>query len=106
MIQLLQGMFSHVAAATANCGTGGTCDTGLPGTQASAANLHAALQVVFGIISVVAVIIVIIGGLQFVIALGDSQAIAKARKTIIYALVGLGISVSAEVIVTFVLNKI
>lgn len=58
------------------------------------------------IVGIVAVIMVIIGGLFFVISSGDSTKTAKARNTIIYALVGLVIVALAQIIVHFVLKTI
>ena len=102
------GLLSHLAAGTqfVQCPGGGTCDTGLPVVGATSNNLQSAIQIVFGIIGVVAVIMVVYGGLQFVMAQGDTQSVAKARKTLMYALIGLGVSVSAEIIVTFVVDKL
>jgi hypothetical protein len=80
--------------------------TGLPIVSTNQATVTSALQVVFAIIGAVAVIVVIIAGFNFVTAQGDPQAIAKARQTIIYAAVGLIIAISAEIIVTFVLNRL
>jgi hypothetical protein len=49
---------------------------------------------------------IVIGGLLYVIAAGDSTKTARARNTIIYALVGLIIVALAQVIVHFVLSNI
>ncbi len=98
--------FLFAAGAQVNCPLGGgdACTTGLPQTSTDHA-LQTALTIAFGIIGVIAVIIVVIGGLQFVTSQGDPQAAARARMTIIYAVIGLAIAISAEAIVAFVLNK-
>lgn len=111
MIELLPAITKslfHVAAGTqaVQCPGGVVCDTGLPVVGATSSNLQAALQIVFGIIGVAAVIVVVFGGFQFVTAQGDTQKVAQARKTVLYAVIGLGVAVSAEVIVTFVLDKL
>jgi hypothetical protein len=108
MNTLLLRVFSHVAAgATLPCPDGtSTCDTGLPTVQATSASLQSILQVSFGVIGGIAVIMIMYGGLQFILAQGDPQNTVRARKTIIYAIVGLGIAISAEAIVTFVLGKL
>lgn len=51
----------------------------------------------------VAVIMIIVAGLLFVTAGGDSGKVTAARNTIIQALIGLAIVAFAEVIVHFVL---
>lgn len=99
-------------AATANCPdalTGGdpsVCNTGLPSTAATNTQLNQLLSVVFGILGVVAVIFLVIGGIQFMTSGGNSEQTNKAKNTILYALIGLAIAVSAELLVAFVLNKI
>ena len=95
------------ASATVNPSTCDTdCSTGLPKVGASSTNLQHILSITFGILAVVAVLFVIIAALKFVTASGDPQEVTKARNTIIYALVGLIIAISAEVFVAFVLNRI
>lgn len=79
--------------------------TNLPVAKATSANLQHILQLAFGIIAVVAVLIIVIAAFQIVIAQEDSNQVAKARETIIYAAVGLAIAISAELIVSFVLGK-
>ncbi|HSX36629.1 MAG TPA: pilin [Patescibacteria group bacterium] len=83
-----------------------SCDTGLPKISAGPTQLHQILQLTFGVIAGVAVLFVVIGGLRLVISEGDPQDTAKARYTIIYALVGLLIAITAEALVTFLLGKL
>jgi hypothetical protein len=107
MIGYLSRFGAHFAAsAVVNCGSGATCDTGLPKVGASSGNLQSGLTAVFAVVAVVAVVVAVIGGLQFILAQGNPQSVARARQTIIYAVVGLAIAVSAEAIVGFVLNKL
>lgn len=56
-------------------------------------------------VGVAAVIMIIIGGLKYVTSNGDSQAVASAKHTIIYAVVGLIIVALAQTLVKFVLSK-
>lgn len=60
------------------------------------------LSVVVGFI---AVIMVIVGGLKMMTANGDSSAIAAARSTIIYALIGLVVVAVAQILVHFVIFR-
>lgn len=98
MIRLL-----HLLADT-SCTSQGFC-TDLPRAGASSANLQHIIQIVLGIVAVVAVLIIVIAGLNFVVSQSDPQKVARARETIIYALVGLVVTILAEVIVTFVLGS-
>lgn len=68
--------------------------------------IQTALQIFFGIIGAVALLMIVIGGFRFVISRGDPQAVAKARNTILYAAVGLIIAIAAFSIVTFVITNI
>lgn len=57
------------------------------------------------IVGVVAVIMIIIAGLKYITSGGDSNNVASAKNTILYAVIGLVIVALAQVIVRFVLQK-
>jgi TRAP-type C4-dicarboxylate transport system permease small subunit len=99
---------THLAATAyvQSCPQGADCDTGLPVVNAGSDQLQNILRVAFGILAAVAILFVVIGGLRYVISEGDPEATAKARGTIIYALVGLVIAITAEFLVAFVLNRL
>jgi uncharacterized membrane protein YidH (DUF202 family) len=80
--------------------------TDLPKGGASSANLQNLLQIVIATLAAIAVLIIVIASLNFVTSSSDPQKVAKARSTIVYALVGLVIAISAEAIVTFALGKV
>lgn len=58
------------------------------------------------LVGIAAVIMIIVSGFKYVTAAGDSNAIASAKSTLIYALVGLVIAALAQVIVRFVLSSV
>jgi hypothetical protein len=58
------------------------------------------------IVAVVAVIMIIIGGLKYIMSGGDSGNITGAKNTILYAIIGLVIVALAQFIVRFVLEKV
>ena len=60
------------------------------------------LQVVFGILGGIAVIMIIIGGFRYVISQGDSGSVTSAKNTILYAVIGLVIASFATAIVSFI----
>ncbi len=101
---MITATLSYLATARALCLNGGTCDTGLPKAAASSATLHGLLSILFGIFGGVAVLMIVISGLNFINAQGDPTKVAKARSTIIFALVGLVVAISAEIIVAFTLK--
>jgi hypothetical protein len=95
------------SSASVNCsGLGGSCDTGLPKVTANSSVVHTALMIFFGIAAVISVLMIVIGGLMFVTSGGKPEEAAKARETIIYAAVGLLVSLSAEAVVAFVVRKL
>jgi hypothetical protein len=64
------------------------------------------IAVFIGVIASVSVIMVVIGGLRYVLSGGDSAGIKSAKDTILYALVGLAVSLVAFAIVSFVIGRI
>lgn len=55
---------------------------------------------------IAAVIMIIVSGFQFIFSGGESEKAASARKTLLYAVVGLVIIVFAEVIIEFVVSHV
>jgi hypothetical protein len=64
------------------------------------------IKILSFIVGFAAVVMIIVGGLKFITANGDSGAIASARGTIIYALIGIAIVAIAQILVHFVINKV
>lgn len=79
---------------------------GLPETPAGPDQIKALLTIVFGIIGAVALIYIIIGGLNYIYSSGEPQKAKQAKETILYALIGLVVAVSAETIVWTVLKSL
>ena len=85
-------------------GGDGTC-TDPEGSSSLSDTVKNAINVLSFVVGVVAVIMVIVGGMKYVSSQGDSSGIASAKNTIVYALVGLVIVALAQVIVRFVVNR-
>lgn len=80
--------------------------TGLPNVAAKRPQVTIVLQLIFATIGAIALFNIILAGIRMSTSIGsDPQAFSKARGTIIYAGIGLALAMSAEYIVTFVLNK-
>ena len=58
------------------------------------------------IVGIISVIMLIYGGLRYVISGGDSKKVTDAKNTILYAIIGLIVSILAFAIVNFVINAI
>ena len=64
------------------------------------------LTVVFTVIGMVAVVMIILGGVNYATSLGDPAKATKAKNTIMYAVIGLVITLLAIAIVNFVLSSL
>lgn len=75
---------------TQDCGNGGN----------GVANIvKAVVQIISYIAGAVAVIMIIISGFNYITSGGDSNKVAAAKNTLIYAVIGIAIAVLAQVIV-------
>ena len=84
--------------------TSTTCDQ-TAGTKASTL-LADVINIFSMVVGVIAVIMIIIGGLRYITSTGDSGNINSAKNTILYAIIGLVVVALAQIIVNFVLAKI
>ena len=57
-------------------------------------------------VGLIAVIMLIFGGIRYIISGGDQKKVTDAKNTILYAIIGLIISLLAYAIVNFVLNAL
>lgn len=112
---MLVGMSGPVLALDAKgsvqCGVNqvsGKTDCAGPGNGSTSIGslLTKIIEIVSLLVGAIAVLMIIIGGFRYVTSAGSDSATAAARKTIIYALVGLVVAATAQIIVHFVLNNI
>lgn len=68
--------------------------------------VESVLDVLFYVVGIASVIMLIIGGIRYVVSGGDQNAVAGAKNTILYAVVGLVIAFAAFAISNFVINTI
>lgn len=87
--------------AECNVRTGGNDDAG-----AVMDRVNTAINVVLGVLGVVAVAMIIMGGIQYATSQGDAAKATKARNTILYSIIGLVIALLAFAIVNFVLTNV
>jgi hypothetical protein len=89
---------------TTSCNSGGITD------QQAQQKINEIIRNVINLFSlvvgVVSVIMIIFGGLRYIISGGDSSNVGSAKSTIIYAIVGIIVVALAQFIVRFVLTKI
>ena len=64
------------------------------------------LNAVFGVVGMIAVVMIILGGISYATSQGDPGKVKKGKDTILYGIIGLVITLLAFAIVTFVLNAL
>ena len=81
-------------------GCDGSAKDGLPNAITNIVNS------VIGAIGIVAVIFIVVGGVNYMASSGDATKVKKAKDTILYATIGLVICALAFAIVNFVIKSI
>lgn len=62
-------------------------------------------DVMLFVVGAISVIMVVIGGLRYVISGGNTSSVTAAKNTILYAVVGLVVSMFAYAIINFVISS-
>lgn len=81
-------------------------DIGIPDVKASPTQLSQVIAAVFLVIGSISLLFILIGAFRYVISNGDQGQISQAKNTILYAVIGMVISMLAFTIVQFVLGSI
>ena len=76
-----------------------------PAAKSAPEAIKTTINVLLYIVGIAAVIVIIVGGLRYVLSGGDPKNTAAAKDTIMYAAIGLAVSVLAYGIVNFVLSQ-
>jgi hypothetical protein len=64
------------------------------------------INVALGFLAIIAVIIVLVGGFQYMLSGGDTTKTENARKLIVSGIIGLAIILSAWAITSFVISRL
>ena len=64
------------------------------------------INTVAGLVGLVAVIVIIMGGITFITSTGDPAKIKKAKDTILYGVIGLIVTMLTWVIVSFITSNV
>ncbi len=86
-------------------GGGNACDNGQAGNALSGF-IKKIINILLFILGSIAVLVIVIGGIRYVLSAGDGNATKGAKDTILYAVVGLVVAVMAYAIVNFVLSSL
>ena len=73
--------------------------------EANDTTFLAVLETTFALLGVIAFLVIVIAGLRFILSQGDPDKSAKARNTVIYAVVGLVIAVSAFSLIRLITDR-
>lgn len=74
--------------------------------KASNASFVTLIDIVLVILGSIAVFMVVYSGVQIIISNGDSSKIATARKSILFAILGLIVIISSRLIISFIINRL
>lgn len=94
-----------VCEGVAAVGGGNACDDADAGGALSGF-IKKIINILLFIIGSVAVLVILIGGIRYVLSSGDANATKGAKDTILYAVVGLIVAIMAYAIVNFVLSNL
>lgn len=64
------------------------------------------VRLLMSLIGMLAIVFIIVGGLQLVYSTGDPARVKRGRETLIYACVGLVVAIASYAIVTFISNGV
>ena len=64
------------------------------------------INAIIGVLGVIAVVVIIYGGVQYMTSSGDSGKVKKAKDTILYGVIGLVICALAFAITNFVIGSL
>lgn len=93
------------ASTTINQGAAAACGSTCGGSDLGKVLGTIANTLIF-LVGAIAVIMIIVGGLRYVLSGGDSKATTDAKNTILYSVVGVVVAVVAFAIVHFVVTNI
>lgn len=93
-------------SALAQSPLGDAQDVGLPDVRADENKIADAIGILLFITGALSIIFIIIGGIMFITSSGNPDQTKRARTTLIYAVVGLLVSILAFAIINFVTSRL
>lgn len=65
-----------------------------------------AMQIVIYLTGIISVVMIMLGGFTYITGSGDPNTLSGAKKTILYAVIGVVVTIVAQGIVVLVVNKL
>ena len=88
-------------------GTGASdCNTSTEAAPTIERIVKLVINIFSWVVGIIAVIMIIVGGLKYITSSGDSGNVTGAKNTILYAVVGLVVVALAQFVVRFVLERV
>jgi len=108
-VQFASAVCSSDTTAVNGGATGGAaCATpaGVPSTLSVSGLFGTVANVLIFGVGAISVIVLIIGGLRYVVSAGNAAQVQGAKNTILYAIVGIVVAVAAYALVNFVFQQL
>lgn len=99
-------------AAPVNVFPGGSCqgNTKVCGSSGTTSSLFTIIKNVINVLllaaGIIAVIMIIIGGINYTISSGDNAKVASAKNTVLYAIIGLIVASLSFAVVNFIISNL
>lgn len=95
-------------ASSADCATAGSITSNPDGCSGNDLNtiIRTIINAIIFVIGMVAVVMIILGGVNYATSQGDPGKVKKGKDTIMYGIIGLVIAILAFAIVNFVLQAL
>lgn len=102
-----QDIPGNICQASGGTYANGTCTkTGSPGLFEDGGTVRNVINILLFVIGIIAVIMLIIGGIRYVTSGGDPNSTKGAKDTILYAIIGIVVAFSAFAILNFVISNL
>jgi hypothetical protein len=86
-------------------GSGSTAVCGAAGTDNASSMAKIIINTMLIILGIIAVIMIIFGGIRYTTSAGDASRVKAAKDTVMYSVVGLVVAILAFAIVNFVTTQ-
>jgi hypothetical protein len=98
------GAFTNYVNNDDSVGESGMTTLGLFGSEDSL--VTTIINIILYVVGIVAVVMLVIGGIKYATSSGDEKKVTSAKNTIIYALLGLAFAILAWTLVNFVFSNL
>ena len=100
----MKDLITHLAIGAEISGSGDQIGKDSTTAESLTGNVTSIINAVIGILGLVCVVVMIIGGINYMTSSGDAGKVKKAKDTILYGLIGLIVCVLAFAIVNWVIT--